>query len=382
MSPPADLVVEPLPVLRAVDLAEPDATRRWLVEDLWTRGGVGIVGGLPKSAKSWLALDMALSVATATPCLDTFEVHDPGSALIYMAEDTASVVKERLLGLCRHRGIDLAAVPIDVITATSLRLDLERDQHRLAETVRQRRPRLLLLDPLVRCHRLDENDAGQVSGLLAYLRALQREHEVAVVVVHHARKNSAAHHGGQSLRGSGDFYAWIDSGLYLRRQGDHLRLTVEHRAAPPRPAVALALVDTDQATTRLEVIDPPSTDGAASQNDDLDDAVLRLVRGTSDPVSRLALRTALRVRNARLGDALARLSTAGAIVKDADGWSCCPVPVPAPTSTWEPERSSPSFQAGKDLSFPHIQPSSRRSAAVKGFVRAKGAERSEGTESP
>jgi len=34
------------------------------------------------------------------------------------------------------------------------------------------RPRLLLLDPLVRLHSLDENHAGEVAGLLAYFRSL------------------------------------------------------------------------------------------------------------------------------------------------------------------------------------------------------------------
>lgn len=323
--------VEPLPVLRAVDLADPDPSCRWLVQYLWTRAGVGIVGGLPKSAKSWLALDMALSVATKTPCLDAFEVHDPGPALIFMAEDSASVVKERLLGICRHRGIELANVPLDVITATSLRLDLERDRERLAATVRQRQPRLLLLDPLVRCHRLDENDAGQVSGLLAYLRALQRDYDVAVVLVHHARKNGPAH-GGQSLRGSGDFYAWIDSGLYLRRKGDQVKLTVEHRAAPSPTAATLALVDTDRSTTRLQLTpcsaaDVDTNTPDAHEPDGLADDILRLIRQAPGPVSRPALRTALRVRNARLGYALAHLSATGVIAKSPQGWSTVPAPI-------------------------------------------------------
>jgi hypothetical protein len=37
---------------------------------------------------------------------------------------------------------------------------------------------------------------------------------------------------GQALRGSSEFHAWGDSNLYLRRDGDDLTLTVEHRAAP------------------------------------------------------------------------------------------------------------------------------------------------------
>ena len=44
----------PLPVLRAADLDEPDQDGHWLVETLWPRAGVGIIGGAPKCGKSWL----------------------------------------------------------------------------------------------------------------------------------------------------------------------------------------------------------------------------------------------------------------------------------------------------------------------------------------
>ena len=163
---------ELLPVVRAAQLEELCDERRWLVDSLWARAGVGIIGGAPKCCKSWLGLDMALSVASATPCLGAFSVVEPGAVLLYMAEDSAAVVKARLAGLCRHRSLDLAALPLDVITAPCIRLDLERDQRRLAQTVQLLAPRMLLLDPFVRLHRIDENHAGDVSAILAYLRAL------------------------------------------------------------------------------------------------------------------------------------------------------------------------------------------------------------------
>ena len=175
---------ETLPVVRAADLDEPDAARRWLIESLWPHNGVGTIGGLPKSYKSWMGLDLAVSVASGTPCLDTFPVTDPGGVLVYMAEDAAPIVKARLAGLCRHRALDLAALPMGVITAPSVRLDLAHDQRRLAETVRREAPRLLVLDPFVRLHHINENQAGDVAAILGYLRVLQRAHDLAVVVVH------------------------------------------------------------------------------------------------------------------------------------------------------------------------------------------------------
>jgi hypothetical protein len=323
-----------LPVVRAVDLDEPDQAGRWLIQTLWPRAGVGIIGGAPKCGKSWLGLDLAVSVAGGTPCLDTFPVADPGGVLVYMAEDAAPVVKERLAGICRHRSLDLAALPIGVITAPSVRLDLPRDQHRLHETVRRHAPRLLLLDPFVRLHRINENQAGDVSAVLGYLRELQRAHNLAVVVVHHARKNGGTT-GGQSLRGSSDFFAWVDTALSLRRHRQQLLLSAEHRAASAPEPVALALVGTDR-DMHLAIVpdDHRGEDRTAAATTDVDTAILNaLGRAGQVGLLRQALRLTVRVRNQSLSEALVRLAASGRIARQGDLWVRLPVPVPAHLDT-------------------------------------------------
>jgi RecA-family ATPase len=314
-----------LPVVRAARLNDAIETRRWLVTSLWARAAVGILGGAPKCCKSWLALELAVSVATETPCLNRFAVEDPGSVMLYMAEDSAPVIKARLQGLCSHRGVSFESAPIDVITAPSVRIDRERDQDRLTRTVRRGAPRLLVLDPFVRLHRVDENDAGQVSAVLGYLRALQRDLDVAVLVVHHARKNGGAGgQAGQSLRGSGDLHAWGDSNLYLRRQQGALSLTIEHRAAAAPEPLALRLVSSVGGDAHLELVD--SSEERARGAVGLDQTILTTLAAAGEPLGRTALRDKTRVRNERLGEALARLATTGAVVRTGDRWS---VPVPS-----------------------------------------------------
>lgn len=329
----APTVPPPLPVVRAADLDDAPATAQWLVESLWARAGVGILGGAPKCCKSWLGLDLALSVASKTPCLGSFPVHDAGPVLVYLAEDATSVVKQRLLGLCAHRGLDLAALPVHVITANAIRIDQPRDQARLRETVKIIRPRLLLLDPFVRLHRVDENDSGQVSALLGFLRELQRENDAAVLVVHHARKNAAsAQAPGQSLRGSGDLHAWGDSNLYLHRRREGLLLSIEHRAAPAPDPITLRL-DTEADRTHLCIVGADREDPTEQDEDepraDLADALLAAIDAAHGPLRRRELRAALRVRNQRLGPVLDQLLAAGSIVRVGDRWARAVVPVPA-----------------------------------------------------
>jgi hypothetical protein len=309
---------QPLPVVRVGEIKSQENPQRWLVDGLWGASSVGVIGGAPKCAKTWLGLDMALSVATGTACLGKYTVPEPGPVLIYLAEDALLVVRERVAGMARHRGLDLAGVEVHVITAPVLRLDRGPDRARLWEAIKRLRPRLLILDPLVRLHGIDENNAGEVAELLAYFRSLQRQLDLSVLLVHHTRKNAAGGAAaGQGLRGSGDIHAFGDSNLYLRRTREHLVLSSEHRAAPASAPVYLELVATDAETTHLEVI-AELEDGNRKQRS-LNERVLDLLAGGAVR-TRANLRASLGVKNERLGESLESLERAGHVRRTPAGW--------------------------------------------------------------
>lgn len=303
---------ETLSVQRAAELKAQEASQQWLISGLWASAGVGLIGGAPKCCKSWLGLEMAVSVAAKTPCLGAYATRGQGKVLLYMAEDAASVVRSRFDALSCHHGAPLEALDLFVITENSLRLDLAAHQSRLRETVAQIKPCMLLLDPLVRLHRIDENSASEVSALLAFLRSLQREFQTAVVLVHHTRKNGSVHQPGQALRGSGDLHAFGDSNLYLRRHRQQLLLTVEHRAAPSPEPIELRLVGGD--TPHLEIVE-----SSATATQELTQAVCELLR-LQGPMNRANLRGKLRIRNQRLGEALSWLQNNGDIQRCTNGW--------------------------------------------------------------
>jgi len=237
--------------------------------------------------------------------------------LLYAAEDALHVVRCRLQGICTAAGIDLRDLDVHVITAPALRLDLAADRGRLEQTIADLAPRLLVLDPFVRLHRIDENASGEVAPLLAYLRELQRRHDLAVVLVHHAKKSSGRLRAGQALRGSSEFHAWGDSNLYLRRDGPKLSLTVEHRAAASVPAIDLELVQRDAALA-LEVLAPASCPTPAPAS--IDERITAALTDTLQPLSISQLRTLCRVRNATLYERLTAMTTAGRIERAADGY--------------------------------------------------------------
>jgi hypothetical protein len=313
--------IVPLPVVRAAALEAPVQQHAWLVEQLWTHQAVGVIGGGPKLGKSWLALDMAVSIASGTPCLATFQVHVSGPVLLYAAEDSAAALRARIETLARVRRLDFDKLDVRVITADSLRLDRLEDQDRLEATVVLHRPLLLVLDPLIRIHAIDENVSGQVAALLGYLRMLQRKTGTAVALVHHVRKNVSPGAGaGYCLRGSSDLYAWLDSFLYLRKHHDQLTLSAEHRSAPGAGPFALELAQPSGETgahLRLMSADKIKT---GSTQDALPQQILHLLSAAIEPMTVDSLRNRLQVRNQRVVEALRQLSSQGEIQRSARGY--------------------------------------------------------------
>src|ERR1700741_4110992 len=309
-----------LPVQRASELSLDSASlTQWLVQGLWSDQAVGILGGEPKCCKSFLALDLAVSVASGTPCLRRFAVRRAGPVLLFPAEDSLAVVRQRLEGICSAADVDFHSLPVEVITAPTLRLDAPKDRERLSNTVQARQACLLILDPLIRLHRVDENDASQIAGLLSYLRQLQRAFHVAVLVVHHARKDAHSTRPGQALRGSSELHRWGDSNLYMRRRGAQLTLSTEHRAAASQDHIPLQLAQAGSAlalsvASDCATIAEPGSEPSALQR------VQQILAGLDQPVTDQQLRNVCALRPTTVCSCLAQLVQPGVASRDSKGY--------------------------------------------------------------
>jgi hypothetical protein len=317
--PSASDLQQPFPVRRVHEVEPRAAEQRWLVDRMFARSSVALLGGPPKAFKTWLAAELALAVAAGSPAFGRFAVPEPGPVLFFGAEDSPADLRTRFDGIARGRGVRLPDIPLFLLDIAQLHLDDTRHLGRLRRTLALHAPRLLVLDPFVRLVAgLDENSAREVSTVLGALRTLQREHNVTILLVHHMRKSPAAH-PAQQLRGSGDFSAWLDSGLYLTRDGDDRTLIVEHRYAPAPPPFRVRLVPGDAPSVTLH--DVQATNSASAQVDPLQARVVERLRGASRPLATQTLRDDLRVRKSDLLSALRALADRRAVTKTADGWA-------------------------------------------------------------
>ena len=304
------------PTRAPVELEDRPRQQQWLIDGLWGRQAVGIVGGEPKCGKSFLALDIAVAVAAGVPCLRRFAADRPGPVLMFAAEDAGHIVRTRLHGIAKAAGARFETLDIAVIDVPTLRLDHRNDRQRLGETVQRIGPRLLILDPLVRLHGVDENAAAEVAPILGFLRDIQRRFETAVLLVHHARKSGATR-PGQALRGSSELHAWGDSNLYLRRRDRQIVMTVEHRAAPGLDDIEIELADDGKGTApRLRQVDAADP---APEPETPERRILRALADATTPLSQRQIRERAATRHKTVGAVLKKLVREGRVRHDAQG---------------------------------------------------------------
>ena len=177
-------------------------------------------------------------------------------------------------------------------------------------------PRLVVLDPLVRLHAVDENAVAEVAPILGFLRDLQRRFETAVLLVHHARKSGATR-PGQALRGSSELHAWGDSNLYLRRRDKQIVMTVEHRAAPGLNDIEIELADDGQGPAlRLQRAVPVE---AAPEPDTPDQRIVQVLAEAETPLSQRQIRERAATRHTTVGTVLGTLVREERVQRDTAG---------------------------------------------------------------
>jgi len=320
---------ERLRVARIAEVERLPEGDRWLVEGFLTNSSITVLAATPKAGKTWVALALAVAIASGTPAMGCFDVRSPGPVLLFHAEDDSRAVRERIESIALGAGLRFEDLPIHLIRAERLKLDDPDDRLSLEELLQELRPRFLVLDPLVRLHAGAESYVGHMSELFGYLRSLQRRFDVAVFLTHHVSKNlpKSVTQPGQAMRGSGDIHAFYDHGATLQRQTDGtVLLTIEHRGAPAPDPMAFRIVSRPSGATTFQVVDLDAEEGApderaapravasSSRKDaSIHDQVLALLRRAPGPLSQVTIRKTLQVRNETLTSTLRDLEAKGTI---------------------------------------------------------------------
>ncbi len=155
---------------------------------------------------------MALQLTTLVACgadLAGFDAEIPcGRVVILAAEDPAEALEHRLYALGVHLDEsqrELVAENVDILPLLGYGFDVTAPEWYDWMLQQARGTRLLIVDTLRRIHTLDENDSGQMAGLLAQLERIVHLTACSILFLHHSSKAAAMQGQGdaqQASRGS------------------------------------------------------------------------------------------------------------------------------------------------------------------------------------
>lgn len=187
----------------------------FLVEGLITEG-LTLLAGKPKMGKSWMALDIAMSVAIGCETLGNRPCKK-GVALYCALEDNPRRLRRRML----HNYGDQTNWPVNFHFSTQINKLDEGGREQLEDWIVEHRPSLIIIDTLV-CVRPTSSSKKEYDADYAALSPLQKlagEYGIAIIVVHHLRKMS----GDDPLdmvSGTTGLTGAVDNVLVLDRKSD------------------------------------------------------------------------------------------------------------------------------------------------------------------
>ena len=187
--------------------------RPWLVPGYALRGAVTLVAGPPSAKKSTLMLTWGCAYALGKPH-GNFRPPASGPVVIYNCEDNRDEQRRRLSAVLRQFDAIAADIKGKVIRTgpaglgTLFTWDAVRGlvvntaaMNALRALLAERRPGLMVADPLAELHGAGENDNTALRAVIAEFRALAVEFDMAVIIVHHTRKGTVSPGDPDSARG-------------------------------------------------------------------------------------------------------------------------------------------------------------------------------------
>ena len=186
-----------------------------------------IIIGRHKSNKSFLALNMGTAIVSGTDFAG-FKIVDKQRVLILSAEGGYYPNRDRIQTIAR----DIDSEDLEnIFFSNKLVPDLSNDDDysMLKGLIDDLKPKVLILDPFIRFHTVDENSSSKMSAILSKIRALIEDYDIAVILVHHTGKD--AFKGG---RGSSVIHGEYDSSITIeKRKESHIfRFDMRHVETP------------------------------------------------------------------------------------------------------------------------------------------------------
>jgi hypothetical protein len=173
--------------------------RKWIMEGRFVSGFLTGTFSRPGVGKSSLTMMEAVAVATGRN-LTGNEVVEKGAVWIFNLEDPKEELERRLAAIGKEKSIPLSELTnvyydtgrdTPLVMARETRQEVELDEElvqSLSTTIKKKNIRLLVVDPFVRSHGVEENNNVKIDKVLLQFQRVATETGCAINLVHHTTK--------------------------------------------------------------------------------------------------------------------------------------------------------------------------------------------------
>ena len=178
--------------------------------------------GPAKTKKTFLCMNFANAIASGGSFAG-FEVSGTNKVMYLCAEGGYFPNRDRIKIIAK----DLDEQMLESVIFpkyVNLTLNNPEDYSLLKDLISEHSPRVLIIDPFIRFHDVDENSSNCISGIFKLFRELIEMYSISIILVHHAGKDPSR--GG---RGSSVITGEYDSAIYLTKKTGYTKLAFDMR---------------------------------------------------------------------------------------------------------------------------------------------------------
>jgi hypothetical protein len=174
----------------------------YLAEGIWPGDAYGVLGAVMKAGKTWLVLDLAVSVAmTGGSWLGQFKIERSGPVVLFLGEGGARKMTRRLTAVSAFYGVDPRTLPIEICLRAPHLTNAEHLKM-IGDKLDQFRPVLVVVDPLYLSARgAQGSQLYEMGAVLEGVQLLCQRVGAALLVSHHLNRQEGR--GPGRLSGAG-----------------------------------------------------------------------------------------------------------------------------------------------------------------------------------
>jgi hypothetical protein len=203
------------------------AELEFLISDLWPAKTLAFIASPPKKGKTWLGLSAAVSIATGTRFVASFDVATPRRVLYLALEGARNALRARIGCLARGLNLDPDSSDLENLHIAYRPRGINLADPTWAAEIANLAAEgyaLIVVDVLRNAARIKEGDASEFSHLRNLLEPALAHTSIALL--HHFTKLSELSKErtpAERMSGSGAMYGALDVGLFITGSDDHGR---------------------------------------------------------------------------------------------------------------------------------------------------------------